>query len=615
MSSLQRGQPVQGSFELGSKKKFGKNLNKLQKPPAPPITNGASQKGAGSARNGLLLLSTKRSSSAGTVQGSGLLSSKPVQLPTTAKPASLPATVRKEAYTSAHDALIDAVMGASRNDSQREPDAWKVAEKQPDEDKTVPAPASPTRGQESSSFRSASVPYDDYKNERSHQPEQVNYQRYGDRFDDSGANRYNRHDSDDNWRISDTEERWQRGHQPPGEPVDDEQGMRMSMLARERAEQRRQEEEARMKEQRDRASQRLRELDEKAESQQKDIVEVVQHDEIGGDTNGFSPRPSTTRSLYDPNKPYSSLVGGNSKPDCDLTDAPADRAHDPALKPVGSDIAAQSSGLVIQLASYEDRDRGESRSSNTTPRMLYDPKSGSMVAVGESKIKKVKPKTRREVEKGDTGDAVNTGKKKSKARIDVAVTPSKEFRRGDSVDTTSADENRASRPRPIKPPEPRLPRTCGVLYVRDEKGNCYSVDGCDGDQGYGCHGVPGGRTRNPVAYAKYEEGREKESENQGDYSMDIDDTEQGLQGYSSPEKAPEPVIAWVKPNEKIELLTGVQDSPTLQATAMPWAPSQAALSAAKDIRGSKENVTRSVVSVTSLDKQPEMEDIGDDHVR
>jgi hypothetical protein len=63
-----------------------------------------------------------------------------------------------------------------------------------------------------------------------------------------------------------------------------------------------------------------------------------------------------------------------------------------------------------------------------------------MVAVGESKIKKVKPKTRREVEKGDTGDAVNNGKKKIKARIDVAVTPSKEFRRGDSVDTTSADE-------------------------------------------------------------------------------------------------------------------------------------------------------------------------------
>jgi hypothetical protein len=35
-----------------------------------------------------------------------------------------------------------------------------------------------------------------------------------------------------------------------------------------------------------------------------------------------------------------------------------------------------------------------------------------------------------------------------------------------------------------------------------------------------------------------------------------------LRGYSSLEKAPEPVIAWVKPNEKIELLTGVQDTPS-----------------------------------------------------
>ncbi|KAI2495806.1 hypothetical protein MHU86_18692 [Fragilaria crotonensis] len=612
MSSMQRGQPVQASFELGSKKKFGKNLNKLQKPPAPPITNGASQKGSGSARNGLLLLSTKRSSSAGTAQGSGLLSSKPVQLPATVKPSSQPAAVRKESYTSAHDALIDAVMGASRSDSQKEPDAWKVVEKQPDEDKASPIPISPTRGQESPSFQSSAVPNDDDRNERIYQPEQMNNQRYGDRFDDSGPQRYNRHDSDDNWRISDTEERWTRGHQPPGEAGDDEQGMRMSMLARERAERRRHEEETRMKEQRDRATQRLRELDEKVESQPSEGVDDAHYDERGGDTNGFSPRPITMRSLFDPNKPYSSLVGGNSKSDGGLADAPADRPQDPAVKLIGNDISNQSIGPVIQLSSYEDRDRGESRNSTTTPRMLYDPKSGSMVAVGESKAKKVKPKTRREADKGDSGDALNNAKKKNKGRIEIAVNPNKDRRRCESIDTTSADDSKVLRPRSVKPPEPRLPRTCGVLYARDEKGNCYSVDGCDGDQGYGCHGVPGGRTRNPEAYAKFEEEHNTGTDNQGDYSIDIDDTEHGLQGYSSPEKTPDPVVAWVKPNEKIELLTGVQDSPTLQATAMPWAPSQAALSAAKEIRGSNGKVTRSVVSVDSMDKHREVEDICDD---
>jgi hypothetical protein len=36
----------------------------------------------------------------------------------------------------------------------------------------------------------------------------------------------------------------------------------------------------------------------------------------------------------------------------------------------------------------------------------------------------------------------------------------------------------------------------------------------------------------------------------------------------------------VKPNEKIELMIGIDESPTLQATALAWAPSEAALAAA-----------------------------------
>jgi hypothetical protein len=45
--------------------------------------------------------------------------------------------------------------------------------------------------------------------------------------------------------------------------------------------------------------------------------------------------------------------------------------------------------------------------------------------------------------------------------------------------------------------EARLLRTRCVLYKRDEHGNCYSVDGGDGDEGYGSHSVPGGNVRNP----------------------------------------------------------------------------------------------------------------------
>ena len=40
-------------------------------------------------------------------------------------------------------------------------------------------------------------------------------------------------------------------------------------------------------------------------------------------------------------------------------------------------------------------------------------------------------------------------------------------------------------------------------------------------------------------------------------------------------------LDWLKPNEKIELVTGMDDeSPTLRVTAREWAPSQAALTAA-----------------------------------
>ena len=608
MSSIQRGPPGQGSFELGSKKKFGKNLNKLQKPPAPPITNGASQKGSGSSRNGLLLLSTKRSTSVGNAQGPGLLSGKPAQPSPTAKQASQPNAFRKESYTSAHDALIDAVMGASRNDSQKEPDAWGTAEKQPYEEKPAPATTSPSLHEVSS--LSDKGGRNDVNYNQNYQPQQSNQERFGDRYDNSETYHYSRHNTEDIRRKSDSDDNWRR-NVPVSEPVEDEQGLRMSLLARERAEIHRHEEETRMNENRDRARQRLRELEEKMGSQQNEVT--LEHHVKPGEPNGFSPRANPTRSLYDPNKPYSSLVGGSAKED--ITETPAgDLSQDSFGNDDGNDAAVQPSGPVIHLASYEDRDRGESRNSNTAPRMLYDPKSGSMVAVSENKAKKIKPKLRREADKGDNGDLTTNGKKKGKGRAENTVILKKERRRGDSIDMNPVDETKTSKPRNIRPPENRLPRTCGVLYIRDEKGNCYSADGCDGDQGYGCHGVPGGRTRNPIAFAKVEGQRAQATDNADEYIMDVDDAEQVLQGYTSPEKAQEKVIDWVKPNEKIELLTGVQDSPTLQATAMPWAPSQAALSAAKERKENHVQIAQSVVSVDSMDDENEEEYIGDDPV-
>lgn len=111
--------------EITTKKKFGKNLNKqLSKPP--PQNLGAA-KPSSTSRNGLLLLSTKRQSS-GVVASSagGILANKSAS-GASARP--LPSLgLQNKLNTSTHDALLGAVVGASRSELQ-EPDAWGVADK------------------------------------------------------------------------------------------------------------------------------------------------------------------------------------------------------------------------------------------------------------------------------------------------------------------------------------------------------------------------------------------------------------------------------------------------------------------------------------------------------
>ena len=72
---------------------------------------------------------------------------------------------------------------------------------------------------------------------------------------------------------------------------------------------------------------------------------------------------------------------------------------------------------VIHISNYETRDRGE-RDKNAGPRMLFDPKSGSMVAADEGgRGKKGKPKGRKERARQDeNGDRDNGGKLKRRGR-------------------------------------------------------------------------------------------------------------------------------------------------------------------------------------------------------
>jgi len=228
---------------------------------------------------------------------------------------------------------------------------------------------------------------------------------------------------------------------------------------------------------------------------------------------------------------------------------------------------------------------------------------------------------------------VERGKKKkmeSKTTSETAETVCiSKPRRDDTTSKTAAVEK-------VKKAERRLPRTCGVLYARGTKGNFYCADGCEGDLGYGMHSVPGGRSRNPEAYTKFIEQHQQMLQNNGDeegydkeygknnnnnimyesedYPQD-GDGDVALHTGFNPDEAPEPV-EWIKADDKIELVTGVDDSPTLKPTAKEWAPSQAALAAAaaaaKRDEASGKSMNNSIDTPDDVDTAEEEEDDDDD---
>ena len=659
MSSITK--PAHQSSEPTAKKKFGKNLNKLTKPPAPPVT--CSAKSSASSRNGLLLLSTKRpsggnpASSSGAV--SGILSSKPQA---STKP--LPSLgLQYESNTSTHDALLGAVVGASRYEAQQQPDAWGVAEKNQkgtsDEprvsqmqgesfaenttaEKSSTSPVSNTFAEDGHRFREVEYTQDRY--DRYHR-DNHNYGVPNGLLEDLGSRQHPADNNDFNFG----------GHdeiQQRDSTVEDVQGLYMSRAAQERAEKHRLEEEARIMKQKERSAQKLRELEDRMATaghgdnangnnpgqakHPKFLLDKLDRSNKNADRGSPEPVPamggdrSSARTLFDPNRTYSSLVGGGAVQDKAIEvrsgdgDAVSRQRDGRAATEKGGQSpeasaapyadASQYSRQVIHLASYEDRDRGE-RGGSAGPRMLYDPKSGSMVAVPNREDSG--PSGRRK-ERGKKGR--NGRDKEAKADAHATTDGSKAGRKGKSKkdengahrvksapDTSSASKTDVKKIRAVNSRR-RLPRTCGVLYARDEKGNLFCADGCDGDLGYGAHSVPGGRNQNQPAYSQTTETQEVDEgaleDRHSDSSFMIDprmqESGQGLilqTGFALVEPK-ETKMDWVKPNEKIVLVTGADDSPTLQATAKAWAPSQATLAA---IVQEKPGVAVSVGSADDVD--------------
>jgi hypothetical protein len=728
MSSVQQSSAPPATTAAVTKKKFGKNLNKLVQATAPVAGQSASTKHGhhhNHSNAGLLLLSTKKAAggllasrdssklvaataaaAAATAAGLGASSDGSSSITTNdptatassataAKPAVAKAAgaanthmaakpVRSLAYESApstHDVLLSAVVGAVAESQHETPDAWGVTAAKGSEAAAAAAAAAVASVNGAGDTTTAStirhhgtaLEERKYGMERELRPQHSHeqHQRQDDYDHDQAARFGPRFEIEMSW-----DEYGGRGAKPTGaekqkqpvadtaEPLsapattatastiasaataatkeeDHDQVLYMSRLARERAEKRRSEEDARFQEQKTKAGERLRQLEQKMQSS--------------------SPDTTTTTAAWDAARPRSGSRGlwepedqGHDKPKQHARDGD-DYHHGSNSKVLESHPPANSNytGPVIHLSSYEDRDRGERKDSAAAPRMLYDPKSGSMVAV--------KAPTRGG-SGGNDDSRKERGSKKVRSKNADAAASQKSENGGDNTNSKQAtaannrknkgrkDDNRTNgtATAPVLPkvepfkkkvnPERRLPRTCGVLYACDEKGNVYCADGCEGDLGYGAHSVRGGRARNATAYADYTE-KQRQHQNQhqqqryknNDEERDTYDQNLGntyetehqqphesdddvaLYTGFNPEEPPEPV-EWIKPTDKIELVTGLDDSPTLKPTAKEWSPSQTALAAAAAARAmaAKNHNSLDLAGDRSLGDVDEMEDEDDD---
>lgn len=648
------------SSDTTTKKKFGKNLNKLTAPPVVNTTQGSSKTNS-SSKNGFLLLSTKRT--AATASG-GILSSKSAQ--NSSKP--IPNLgLHTEFTSSTHDALLGVVVGASRLESQQQPDAWGVAEKQQQEQSqqskeenskehaealpSVRATAPSHEGNNKANDNQAISNESDGKKEHQHTQEKDQARSTS----ESGQAEFRTSNWDEyGGRHLHTKEGNFSDEISGMHSSNDDQGTYMTRLARQRAEKRRDEEQHRMSEQKERAAQRLRDLEEKMamkktetsaarstrptkdydnhnnENKVRSRIVLEKLKQKDSATMPVSPTPARTqRTLYDPNAPgksYSSLVAGSPSVKQERMPKTFDQAtkpqpsHAPSSKKIAgppqpgtysADPESFDRQSVIQLTSYDDRDRGD-RSSSAAPRMLFDPKSGSMIEVTSrdegaagGRNRKTGKKNKNSRDKHSKKDPIlEGGGTDSKGRRKFKG--GKEVSSGNNRSKGGGGESSSKIDKRLKIADPRkLPRTCGVLYTRDKKGGFYCSDGCEGDLGYGVHSVPGGRVKNSEAYAEYIESKKQMKEELANYNAGNHGDVALTTGFMISD-VKEPIHEWIKPNEKIELITGNEDSPTLQATAREWAPIHTSFALSD-----REKITLS--STRSLDENDDKEEeLGED---
>lgn len=607
-------------------KKFGKNLNNLIKapaaPPVPVLSSGngggstSSFRGSSSSRNGLLLLSTKsKSSSSKSIGGGGLLA--------------LPGTPK-----TAHDALLLSA-GAGGQDAVGDTcqkaaptPAWGMGEKRQaaplPEKKVVEQTRAREGGNEKPALvssrinslqRKKTLPSLPAVNEIIGKVETMELKPSSPKImspPDSASNDVSQLIDTPSTTVIQPESTSPKESPvvvtkqapPKQEKFKDDQVEYMSKLAKERAEKLRLEEEARMAAQKERAAMRLRELEDKRrESEEKRLEEMKKQQQVKSqarkelskpqvileplgkckkDANSSFFKPISKaptaekhdgRKLYDPDCPYSSLVGGRTvKQVVDNAMKQDERPRgntkiSPAVGPVtphGKQSAGQSSTdskkdnpqpsiHMVQLSNLGELDRGGRGGGQGGPRMLFDPTSGSMIKVPSKEEPKTKknPKQSKGTQKSPPKRSDEICEIISSRPMDGGVASESSLDakplRGKQGKVARKDEqislqvkNKKSldiKNRPIvqyQTPRRRFPRTCGVRYKIDKSGNYVNADGCEPDNGYGAHRAPGGKVRNASAYAKLLNQQEEQNTTNQPSSNDITMATEGFSFRNDP---------------------------------------------------------------------------------
>ena len=612
--------------EPTAKKKFGQNLNKLVKPAAPPIV----ASGAGrDARNGLLLLSTKTNKT--LKEGPGLLSAKtgtsastaektstttatptsPTAVPTPPSSASKPAYADARA-ASTHDVLLSAVTGASLEPTAPR-DAWGVQQQQQQQQQAKEESAVVVVKEPEEKPRETSAEQKEHQHQ--HQNDNININNNNNNmpaWDEYGGRETLQAKEEKVLFVASSKTQPSSSIQSSSSP----QAPKIGAV------------EAKTNHNKNHAAVPPRRLWEPEDTAASKEVSTTNTTTVSADVpikiKATNVKPSTTNTT--------TATTSSTKPSSSAA--------------ATSTTATLSNAPVFHVASYDDRDRGETKPPAT--RMLYDPKSGSMVAAN-TQLKNSRNTSHNNNSNNHTNSSSTTPKRASSRRektdkvqgggntrnglqeVTIKVGSKRREDGPTSLDNGGSGKNQ---PDSVKTStkqqqqqqklslshhntQRQLPRTCGVLYARDKDGNLVCADGCDGDLGYGMHCVPGGRLHNNKAYMKYTQQQQTQNlqhnnddDDENMYSNDDDYKLNGIHGgrYTSYGKnqaplfskfggddqdayvLPEP-LEYVRANDKLELVTGMEDdTPTLKPTAREWAPSRAALAAtARSLEGEEDD--------------------------